>query len=270
MPKLTAIAPKRLSHFVVNLGAADFADAEAVRRLTFSPAIRIRREPEGVRIDLSNGEAGSDSCAYIARSASWRDYEALSRIVGERRMSLAFHQGVLELRMPGHVHEKILHLLIALIDAICAELRIPQLDTGSLTLKRPDLECGAEPDCAFYFGEVARALNAKSDERLDMSLDPAPHLAIEVDIASDSLDRPPIYAALGIAEVWRWSRGAVEFLTLGPDSAYVRVAESRRFPRLTAQQVNRLLDLRQTLDKAFWQLEVREFIQRELASAIED
>ena len=64
------------------------------------------------------------------------------------------------------------------------------------THKREDLDRGAEPDQCYWLGENARRMAGK--RRLDLALDPPPDLAIEVDITRSSLDRLPIFAALGV------------------------------------------------------------------------
>jgi Uma2 family endonuclease len=60
---------------------------------------------------------------------------------------------------------------------------------------------GFEPDSCFYFGEQAALIRGR--ERIDLHVDPAPALVVEVDLTHPSLDKLPIYAALGVAEVWR-------------------------------------------------------------------
>jgi len=62
---------------------------------------------------------------------------------------------------------------------------------GSMTCKRKDLQKGFEPDSCFYI-QHAEAVSGK--EKIDLKFDPPPDLTIEVDIASDSLNRLPIFA----------------------------------------------------------------------------
>ena len=73
---------------------------------------------------------------------------------------------------------------------------------GSTTLEREDLQKGVEPDTGFYIQ------NAPKLEGLDP---PIPghlptDLVIEVDITSPSTQRMEIYQALGIPEVWRYTK----------------------------------------------------------------
>ena len=49
---------------------------------------------------------------------------------------------------------------------------------------------------------------------IDLTLDPPPDLAIEIDMTSPSIPRLPIYCALGIPEVWRFDGETMVLLAL--------------------------------------------------------
>ena len=67
---------------------------------------------------------------------------------------------------------------------------------------------------------------------LDLTVDPPPDLAIEVDITSSVLNRIEIYASLGIPEVWRCDGQVLEAYCLGEDGRYLRTTKSLAFPFL--------------------------------------
>jgi len=52
----------------------------------------------------------------------------------------------------------------------------------------------------FLFPQYLSAVRGK--KRLDLTVDPAPDLVIEIDITSSSPNRLQVYADLGVAEVW--------------------------------------------------------------------
>ena len=56
-----------------------------------------------------------------------------------------------------------------------------------------------ETDECYY---LAHAGALHDVEELDLSVDPPPDLAVEVDITSSSLDQLAIYADMGVPEVW--------------------------------------------------------------------
>ena len=55
---------------------------------------------------------------------------------------------------------------------------------------------------------------------------PLPDLAIEIDMSRSQVDRPGIYAALGVPEVWRFDGETVRIDRLGPDGTYAEAPES--------------------------------------------
>lgn len=65
-----------------------------------------------------------------------------------------------------------------------------------------------------------------------MTVDPPPDLAIEVDITSRSIAREPIYAALGIPELWRFVGLRLIVLHRGADGKYRAASKSNAFPFL--------------------------------------
>ena len=105
--------------------------------------------------------------------------------------------------------------------------------SGSTTFKQEGLGRGFEPDASFY---VAHAPRIRGLSRIDLSNDPPPDLIIEVDVARSSLDKLPIYAALGVPEVWRYRADRVYVYRL-VNSSYVEVDQSEVLPGLTSMQL---------------------------------
>jgi Uma2 family endonuclease len=90
---------------------------------------------------------------------------------------------------------------------------------------------------------------------LDLSVDPPPDLAIEVDFTSSSIDRLSIYAALNVPEVWRWEAGSIRVYHLRKEAVppeYVPASQSLSFPNLpTDRLVDFLFENQALLD---WEL----------------
>ena len=79
---------------------------------------------------------------------------------------------------------------------------------------------------------------------LDLAIDPPPDLAIEVDNTRDSEAALPIYARLGVPEVWRYDvRKHVLWFGRLKKRTYVEVARSVALPRLTPALVLQGLDV---------------------------
>ena len=67
--------------------------------------------------------------------------------------------------------------------------------------------------------------------KIDLESDPPPDVVVEIDVTNESLSKLPIYAALGVPEIWRYDGRTAQFYELAGD-AYRNESESRSFPRL--------------------------------------
>src|SRR5262249_9318093 len=75
---------------------------------------------------------------------------------------------------------------------------------------------------------------------LDFAVDPPPDVAVEIDITHGSIPKLPIYAGLGIPEVWRYDGKAVTIFLLEQDR-YVETDASRALPMITTEVLARSL-----------------------------
>lgn len=175
----------------------------------------------------------------------WDTYEHLLRDLRDQRWFLTYDRGRLEIMAPAMRHERGKKLLARLIETLTLELNIPLCSAGSTTCRREDLLRGLEPDECYY---IQNEPAVRGLDELDLSVHPAPDLAIEVDVTSSSSDRLSIYATLRVGELWRLRGGRVEMLVLR-DNTYSSAAASRAFPFLKSDDVQRFLDLRGKLDE---------------------
>ena len=58
-----------------------------------------------------------------------------------------------------------------------------------------------EPDECYCFRNEEKMRGRK---RLNLKKDPPPELVVEIDVTSRSVARQPIYAALGVPEIWHY------------------------------------------------------------------
>ena len=189
-------------------------------------------------------ELGSPSLAaenrVLLEGISWSLYERLLRELGRDNpgVRLAYDDGRLEIMSPTPLHEDVKKITARLIEAYGDERGLTVQGLGSTTFKRKDLKKGLEPDECYYVANAARVIGKK---KLDLLRDPPPDLAIEVDISPPQVLRPPIYAALGVPEIWRFDgeRLAVLLRTEGGD--YQASETSLSFPELPMREVNRFL-----------------------------
>jgi Uma2 family endonuclease len=181
---------------------------------------------------------------------SWQTFQQLLADRGEQcGVLLAYDRGTVELRVPSQEHEWVKTTLTQVVEAAAFARDLHYRSLGSTTFGRQDLARGFEPDACFYL-DHADAI--APDRLLDLTVDPPPDLVIEVDITRSSLDKLPIYAALGVPEVWRYTDGEVVIRCL-TDDAYVESDTSRVLPGITASTVTRFVNAaRTTTNQTVW------------------
>lgn len=177
----------------------------------------------------------------VLPNVEWSTYAKVLDGRGEGRTPrLVYDQGSLEVMSPSSEHERIAYFLSQVVAVYAEEHGIDLLPVGTLTLSREDLGRGVEPDACFYVREDSvQRVRGKQRINLDAS-DPAPDLLIEVDITSPSVERLPIYAALGVGEVWRYvgeNEGRVDILSPLPSGEYDRPLPSGEYDRLCESSV---------------------------------
>lgn len=195
----------------------------------------------------------------LLRNASWETYE---RLISEREENPAprffYDRGVLEIMSPYIEHESLSRITGTLVGEIAIEMDIDIFDAGSTTYKREDLEGGFEPDGAFYFAENIERVRGKKKLDLDAG-DPVPGIVIEVDITSFSLNKLPIYARLGVREVWRHNGEKISILTLR-DAGYTEVSESSFLPSVTGETLTKFVADGLEMERPAWARKVREWV----------
>lgn len=179
-----------------------------------------------------------DRQSVILEHVSWATFEALLEDLGGPGGRMTYDGGQLEIRSPSARHEAGKKLLGRLIEVYTEERGIDLESRGSTTFRRSDLLKGLEPDECYY---VQHAEAVRGREAIDLSVDPPPDLAIEVEISSRVLPRLPIYAALGIPEVWRYDGRELTIERLEPDGRYLAVETSGVLPGLPLAEVRRAL-----------------------------
>jgi Uma2 family endonuclease len=163
----------------------------------------------------------------LLENVSWTELEAILEELGEHRAAkIAYDQGMLEIMTPLPQHEFNKEIISDLIKVLLEELDIEFLSLGSTTFKNQYMEKGIEPDQCFY---IKNEDLVRGKKRLDLTIDPAPDLALEIDVTSRT--HPNIYQCLKVPELWRLENGKLQINVL-VDGNYVVSQSSLNFPSL--------------------------------------
>lgn len=194
----------------------------------------------------------------ILQGVSWDFYEQLlNEFKSSNALHFAYDSGTLEVEVPLYKHEHPTEVLRDLVTNICIEKEIDLINAGKTTFRKKAKAKGVEPDSCFYIQNV---LKIRGLEDLDLSKNPPPDLVIEVDITSPSLDKLPIYASLGVLEVWLYKSKKVEFLKLVGGN-YQKVRNSIALPMLSSDVANDFLFKGLQENYIKWVKEIREWIK---------
>ena len=195
----------------------------------------------------------------ILRGVSWETYERLlADFQDSHAAHFAYDQGVLEIMVLSAEHERPNRTIALLVEEIALEMGIDVDNVGSHTFKREDVARGFEPDTCFY---IQNAERVSGKPRIDLTVDPPPDLVIEIDIAHPSLEKLPLYAAVGVPEVWRYADNVVTIYLEG--SEYQSQEASQVFPGLTGQVLSQFVEEGLSTKRTAWIRRVREWARQQ-------
>lgn len=189
----------------------------------------IERLPAGAKLELFH--------------IDWDEYEQLLSQMGDfPGHRLSYDRGRLIIVSPKREHEFFKLFIGKMSQVLAEELGLAVEATGATTLRRKNLGKGVEPDESFY---VQNAANVVGRLEFDLDVDPPPDVAIEIDMTNASLDKFPIYAALGVPEIWRYDGKTTHFYKLVGEG-YETIRNSIAFPTLTAEDLTQYLEQSKT------------------------
>ena len=168
----------------------------------------------------------------LLQSVSWHEFETILEELGEKRAArIAYERETLEIMTPLPEHEVDKVLIGDLIKALMEELEIDFYSLGSTTFKSQLMQQGIEPDDCFYLKNEAVV---RGKDRLDLTVDPPPDLALEIDVTSRT--HTDIYEALQVPELWRFDNRQLQINIL-QQGKYVEVENSPNFPNLPLRKI---------------------------------
>lgn len=173
----------------------------------------------------------------VLNSVSWEAYERLLESFGDRRFRHTYDRGRLEIMSPTKIHDQGKKLLARILEATAMGLGIEIQSIGSTTLRTALRDRGLEPDESYY---VQHESEVRFLRDYLPGRDPPPDVTIEVEYSHQLVPRLPIFASLGIPEVWHLKDDQVRILKLSRGK-YVVARRSAAFPILNASILNGFL-----------------------------
>jgi Uma2 family endonuclease len=201
--------------------------------------------------------------SFVIRDVSWEGYVALNDALGNRRNLRVFYfDGELTLLTESRKHGWYAERLSQLVVALSEVLRIPWEDAASATFRRRDKNVGVEGDKTFYFYEHAELMEGSRD--IDLTVQPPPDLAIEVEISHPADSAMAAWGRLCVAEVWRFDPIAEDFSIWlrRSNGRYVRSKSSAIFPMLTPADLLEQMKLADKVGARRWHSRLRTWVRK--------
>ncbi len=192
----------------------------------------------------------------VLRDVSWTLYENLLQTNRDHSTPrFTYDQGELEIVSPSAQHEQLKDTIVLLVNAIAEARELDVVGLGSTTFRRQDLERGFEPDGCFYLTNIR---HIKGKREVDLERDPPPDIVVEIDVIHPSIAKFPIFAALGVKEVWHYDDAGEAWRIFGLiDDRYVEQSESVFFPGLTADALAQFIRDNDEMPRPKWLRHIR-------------
>ena len=199
--------------------------------------------------------------SLVIAQVAWDEYERVLEELSDRPgLRVSYDRGRLEIMSPLSEHGEYASLIEDLVRAACQVFHLRLEKRANATWKRRTLSRGVEADASYYIENAARIIGKR---KIDLESDPPPDIVVEIDISNDSLPKFPIYAALGVPEIWRYDGHTCHFYRLVRDK-YVEGRASRFLPALTGQVISEAIELGKTRGQDEALLAFRRKLQRQL------
>ena len=175
--------------------------------------------------------------SVVLDGVDWQTYVRLSDS-DRAGLRITYDHGRMEIMPPPSMgHERRTALLTLLMLEYFRARDVGYEKVSTTVLRREELDRGMEGDDAYYLNNDAPPPEA---EHWDAAIHDPPDLVIEVDLTSRSIDKEPIYAALGVAEILRMDDTVLRLRRLNAaGDGYDDAAASGAMPDLPVAELAR-------------------------------
>jgi Uma2 family endonuclease len=167
----------------------------------------------------------------VLEGITWETYERLrdETDASGRIFYMTYDEGTLEIMGPSLPHEFGKKVIAVFIEDLVIELGWRFYPAGGVTIRRKRIRKGLEPDECYY---IRSEPLVRDDEKVDKQHIPAPDLVVEMEVTRRSIARRPIYARMGVPELWIYDGLSLQFLHLESTGGYEPSESSISFPFL--------------------------------------
>jgi Uma2 family endonuclease len=173
----------------------------------------------------------NEELRWAVRGATWDEYVQLAARL-PMPFRVAFDGKDIEMMVTSRDHDQVGWLMARFAEAVIEHEGIDFVPCGRATWQDPDAKRGIEADECYILepNKIAIVEKLRAAKSKDESNYPTPDLAIEVDISRPKVDRPDIYAAMAVSELWRFDEDTPVIERRGPDGKYTAVEASMWLP----------------------------------------
>jgi Uma2 family endonuclease len=174
---------------------------------------------------------------------------------------MIYCDGKLTIMVKSREHDWYGERLGQLVVALAEGLQTLWEDAGQATFRRKEMNAGLEGDKTFYVGEHAEFM--RGPKNIDLSVQPPPDLAIEVEVSHPADAAMEAWGRLGVVEIWRFDPVSEEFgfWLRQEDGSYAPFEQGAAFPTLTVEDVLEQMRRAAKLGAAKWHIQVRDWVR---------
>ncbi|MGB3208850.1 MAG: Uma2 family endonuclease [Crinalium sp.] len=187
---------------------------------------------------VTAGSPPINNSYLVLYNISWEMYEQLLEVFAEHSVPrMTYYKGTLELMTPLPEHERYSWTLGRLIVALSEELGMEIMGLKSTTWRSQPQAVGKEADECFY---IQNEPLMRGKLKIDLTVDPPPDLAIEIDTTHSSIDKMQVYFELKVPEIWRWKNGNL-IINILTNAGYIESQKSLAFASFPIKELARFM-----------------------------
>jgi Uma2 family endonuclease len=206
-------------------------------------------------------EAETVEQRFVMDRIRWDAYVAISDALDEHSgVRMIYCDGRLNLVGKSRKHDWYAERLGELFKAVARALGLAWEDAGQATYRRQNMNAGLEGDKTFYLGANAELMRGPQD--IDLDVQPAPDLAVEVEVSHMADAALLAWERLGVSEVWLFRPKQWEIIFyVRADGGLHRSDQSLVFPVLKPADVLSQMELAKELGADRWNDQLQDWVR---------